>query len=64
MHQDPADGNLLRYWDGTQWTEQTQPKPSALPVRVTGPCAFIGPRTLRCSGTSTWSRSLTSTTQW
>ncbi|WP_370184788.1 DUF2510 domain-containing protein [Rhodococcus wratislaviensis] len=31
-HQDPADANLLRYWDGTQWTEQTQPKPSQTPT--------------------------------
>lgn len=30
-HQDPGDANLLRYWDGTQWTEQTQPKPSQSP---------------------------------
>ncbi|MFE7423157.1 DUF2510 domain-containing protein [Rhodococcus sp. NPDC057529] len=36
-HQDPADANLLRYWDGTQWTEQTQPKPSqTLPPRKKG----------------------------
>ncbi|RYF46198.1 MAG: DUF2510 domain-containing protein, partial [Comamonadaceae bacterium] len=31
-HQDPADANLLRYWDGRQWTEQTQPKPSQTPT--------------------------------
>ncbi|MDV6286950.1 DUF2510 domain-containing protein [Rhodococcus jostii] len=31
-HQDPADANLLRYWDGTQWTGQTQPKPSRTPT--------------------------------
>ena len=30
-HQDRADANLLRYWDGTRWTEQTQPKPSQAP---------------------------------
>ncbi|GAF45491.1 DUF2510 domain-containing protein [Rhodococcus wratislaviensis] len=31
-HQDPADANLLRYWDGTHWTEQTQPKPLQTPT--------------------------------
>lgn len=26
-HADPTDPNLMRYWDGLQWTAQTQPKP-------------------------------------
>ncbi|MEA1798564.1 DUF2510 domain-containing protein [Rhodococcus qingshengii] len=25
-HSDPTDPNLMRYWDGQQWTAQTQPK--------------------------------------
>ncbi|OZF05099.1 DUF2510 domain-containing protein [Rhodococcus sp. 15-2388-1-1a] len=30
-HPDPSEPGLIRYWDGTQWTEHTQP--------VTGPTA-------------------------
>lgn len=34
-HADPTDPNLMRYWDGIQWTAQTQPKPP--PLTAQGP---------------------------
>lgn len=32
-HPDPRDPSRLRWWDGTQWTEHTQPKPVAADPR-------------------------------
>ncbi|WP_261393052.1 DUF2510 domain-containing protein [Rhodococcus sp. BP22] len=35
-HPDPSEPGLLRYWDGTQWTEHTQ---SAAEPTAAGPTA-------------------------
>ncbi|EKT76961.1 hypothetical protein WSS_A40035 [Rhodococcus opacus M213] len=31
-HPDPVDPNIVRYWDGTQWTGDTQPKAAQNPT--------------------------------
>jgi hypothetical protein len=36
---DPSNPSQLRYWDGTQWTEHTQPVPQAAPQ----PSVFVPP---------------------
>ncbi|MFF2026540.1 DUF2510 domain-containing protein [Streptomyces sp. NPDC058171] len=33
-HPDPTDPNLIRYWDGTQWTADVQQKPPPAPTPV------------------------------
>ena len=35
-HADPFGRHRQRWWDGTRWTEQTQPKGGAMPGAVPG----------------------------
>jgi uncharacterized protein (AIM24 family) len=39
---DPQQPGLLRYWDGTQWTEHTAPVPAGGPDSATAPAGAVG----------------------
>jgi hypothetical protein len=41
-YQDPQDPKVVRWWDGTQWTSQTQPAPPAAPPPPP-PAGYQGP---------------------
>jgi hypothetical protein len=41
---DPQHPELLRWWDGTQWTDQTQPAPAAPPPPQSSPASGSEPR--------------------
>jgi len=62
-HTDPGDGSALRWWDGSQWTAHTRPRPSApqpspaspAPAVTTAaaPAVSAAPQTVARTGAST-----------
>jgi hypothetical protein len=50
-YDDPEDGTQLRYWNGSQWTDDRSPKAGAAPAAAQAPAAQQGyPGTVPAAG--------------